>query len=71
MDALKGAAASLLFTVGSDVLSLVLALFAGFFLFIGASDLLPESHHAHPKFLTTAITIAGAAFIYGIIRLAG
>ena len=66
-----GAAASLLFTLGSDVLSLVLALFAGFFLFIGASDLLPESHHAHPKFLTTAITIAGAAFIYGIIRLAG
>jgi ZIP family zinc transporter len=66
-----GAAASLLFTLGSDVLSLVLALFAGFFLFIGASDLLPESHHAHPKFLTTAITIAGAAFIYGVIRLAG
>jgi zinc transporter ZupT len=66
-----GAAASLLFTLGSGVLSLVLAVFAGFFLFIGASDLLPESHHAHPKFLTTAVTIAGAAFIYVIIRLAG
>jgi ZIP family zinc transporter len=26
-----------------------LALFAGFFLYIGASDLIPESYHAHPK----------------------
>ena len=25
----------------------------GFFLYIGASDLIPESYHAHPKFLTT------------------
>jgi ZIP family zinc transporter len=66
-----GAAASLLFTLGSAMLALTLAVFAGFFLFIGASDLLPESHHAHPKFLTTAITVLGAAFIYGVIRLAG
>jgi zinc transporter ZupT len=66
-----GAAASLLFTLGSDMLSLILALFAGFFLFIGASDLLPESHHAHPKFLTTAVTILGAGFIYAVVRLTG
>jgi ZIP family zinc transporter len=66
-----GAAASLSFTLGSDMLSLVLAVFAGFFLFIGASDLLPESHHAHPKFLTTAITVLGAVFIYVITRAAG
>ena len=66
-----GAAASLLFTLGSGMLSLLLAVFAGFFLFIGASDLLPESHHAHPKFLTTGITVLGAGFIYGVIRLAG
>ena len=41
-----------------------LALFAGFFLYIGASDLIPESYHAHPKFLTTAMTLAGAAVLY-------
>jgi ZIP family zinc transporter len=40
-------------------------------LYIGASDLLPESHHAHPKFLTTAVTVLGAGFIYVVIRLAG
>jgi len=66
-----GAAGSLLFTLGSDMLSLILALFAGFFLFIGASDLLPESHHAHPKFLTTAVTVLGAGFIYAVVRLTG
>jgi ZIP family zinc transporter len=66
-----GAAASLLLRPNSQVLSLTLALFAGCFLYIGASDLLPESHHAHPKMLTTVITVLGAAFLYVVIRLAG
>jgi ZIP family zinc transporter len=44
----------------------VLAVFAGLFLYLGASDLVPESHHAHPKFLTTAMTILGAALVYGV-----
>ncbi|HEY4940863.1 MAG TPA: ZIP family metal transporter [Rhizomicrobium sp.] len=42
----------------------VLAVFAGLFLYLGASDLVPESHHAHPKFLTTAMTVLGAALVY-------
>ena len=41
---------TLLFTVSESSLGLLLALFAGFFLYIGASDLIPESHHAHPTF---------------------
>ena len=48
-----------------------LALFAGFFLYIGASDLIPESYHAHPKFLTTAMTLAGALVLYLAISLIG
>jgi ZIP family zinc transporter len=48
-----------------------LALFGGFFLYIGASDLIPESYHAHPKFLTTAMTLAGAAVLYLAIALIG
>ena len=40
---------------------IALALFAGFFFYIGASDLIPESYHAHPKLLTTVMTLAGAA----------
>jgi zinc transporter ZupT len=59
-----GVAATLLFTLPSSQFGVVLALFAGFFLYIGASDLIPESYHAHPKFLTTAMTLAGAAVLY-------
>ena len=58
-------------TLPRDRLDLVLALFAGFFLFIGASDLIPESHHAHPKFLTTLMTLLGAAVLYAAVILAG
>jgi zinc transporter ZupT len=66
-----GAALSLFLTLPADALSLVLALFAGFFLYIGASDLLPESFHAHPKALTTITTLLGAATLYIVVRLAG
>jgi ZIP family zinc transporter len=58
-------------TVSESDLSLLLSLFAGFFLYIGASDLLPESHHAHPKAWTTISSLIGIAALYGIIRLAG
>jgi len=49
----------------------VLAFFGGFFLYIGASDLVPESHHAHPKFLTTLMTLLGAAVIYLAVTFIG
>jgi ZIP family zinc transporter len=51
-------------------LGMLLALFSGFFLYIGASDLIPESFHAHPKFLTTFLTLLGAAVLYVAIVLA-
>jgi zinc transporter ZupT len=57
------------FTVSTHVLAIIIALFAGFFLYIGASDLIPESHHAHPKFLTTVMTILGAGVLYVAIHL--
>lgn len=66
-----GAATTLFIVLPESVLSLVLAAFAGFFLYIGASDLLPESHHAHPKFLTTALTLLGAGVLYAVITAAG
>lgn len=46
-------------------------LFAGFFLYIGASDLVPESHHRHPTLWTTAMTVLGAAVLFIAIRAAG
>ena len=60
-----------LFSISQEHLGLLLALFAGFFLYIGASDLVPESHHAHPTRWTTIMTVVGAALLYLIIRIAG
>jgi len=47
----------------------LLALFCGFFLHIGASGLLPESHRAHPRPSTTIATLLGAAFLYAVTAL--
>ncbi len=65
-----GIIATLFFTVSATQLGLLLALFAGFFLYIGASDLIPESHHAHPVMWTTVMTVAGAGVIYALIHFA-
>ena len=66
-----GIISTLFFTVPVQGLAIIIALFAGFFLYIGASDLIPESHHAHPKFLTTFMTILGAVVLYVAIHLVG
>jgi ZIP family zinc transporter len=66
-----GASASLLINLSQTAVAVFLAIFAGFFLYIGASDLLPESHHKHPKLFTTIATLAGAAFLFVVTRLAG
>jgi ZIP family zinc transporter len=50
---------------------IVLALFAGFFLYIGASDLLPQSHSQYPKIWTTIMTIMGAGVTFLVTRLSG
>ena len=66
---LLGVSSTLLFTLPESFLGLVLALFSGFFLYIGASDLLPESYHSHPTALTTAMTLLGVAVLYAAIKL--
>lgn len=68
---LVGIGATLFFRVPEGTLSIVLALFAGFFLYIGASELLPDSHHRYPRFITTITTILGALLIYVAIHFAG
>lgn len=65
-----GICATLLFSLSETSLGTLLALFTGFFLYIGASDLLPESHHSHPTIWTTVLTVLGMVVIYTAIRLA-
>ncbi len=71
MAPVLGIIATLFFTLPEAFLGIILALFAGFFLYIGASDLLPESHHNHPTFWTTFMTILGVLVLFIAIKLAG
>lgn len=59
------------FEVRAEQLGLILAIFAGSFLYIGASDLLPESHHAHPVRWTTIATLIGIGALFLVTRIAG
>jgi zinc transporter ZupT len=65
-----GAASTLMLSFRQDVLGYCLAGFAGFFIYISASDLLPESYHDHPTIWTTAMTILGMATVYVAVHLA-
>ncbi len=62
---------STFFNLSQSTLGIILALFCGFFLYLGASDLLPESHHRHPTIWTTFMTILGISVLYIAIRIAG
>ena len=48
----------------------MLAVYVGLFLFLGASDLLPEAHE-HPSQLRVALTVSGFGFIAVVVWLAG
>lgn len=55
--------------VPSFFLALLLAVFAGFFLYIGASELLPRSHARRSRLSSVAATGAGLALIYAVTSL--
>ena len=67
---LVGAGLSLMLSPPRAMLALLLAGFSGFFLYIGASVLLPESQRAFPKLWTTIATLLGAGVLYLATRLA-
>lgn len=66
-----GVLSTLLFRIPDRFIGVVLAVFAGCFIYLGASDLIPESHHRHPRVLTTVMTIFGALALYVIVSIAG
>jgi zinc transporter ZupT len=64
-----GAASTLLFKLTDQQLVLYLGFFAGFLLYIGASDILPEAHAKHPSRITLLLTIAGVTMIFLVTRV--
>ena len=57
-----------LFSISDTGLTLYLGFFAGFLLYIGASEILPEAHSEHSSYQTIGLTVLGAAFIFVVSR---
>ncbi len=69
-----GAASTLAFHLPPMGLMIYLGFFAGFLLYIGAADVLPEAHSKAPPATTLrliALTCLGAVFIFTAVHLAG
>lgn len=69
-----GVASTLFVQVPPPALMLYLGFFAGFLLYIGASDILPEAHSQNRSSTTLSLiglTCLGAAFIFVVVRVAG
>lgn len=57
------------FTFSAEVLLLYLGFFAGFLIYIGASDILPEAHSEKSSYKTILMTIGGAGLIFLVTML--
>jgi ZIP family zinc transporter len=69
---LAGVLLTLAFTIPPFQLMIYLGFFAGFLLYIGVSDILPEAHSragAGVAMKLIALTCCGAAFVYAVVRL--
>ncbi len=66
-----GVVIGLILSVPDAVLGGMLALFAGFFLYIGAAELLPEAHRSDRSRLVVLATLAGVLAIYAFSLWAG
>lgn len=65
---LIGIISTFFFVFSESQLAIALHVFAGIFLYLGATELLPESYHRHPKLWTTLSTLLGVATMYGAIH---
>lgn len=71
LDALApvaGGISTVFFRVPPQFLLAYLGFFAGFLLYIGASDILPEAHSHGPSWRALVATLAGAGFIFLVSR---
>jgi zinc transporter ZupT len=64
-----GVLSTYVLSIAPSFLQLYLGFFAGFLLYIGASDLLPEAHSKHSSYRMILLTITGVIFIFLVTRL--
>jgi ZIP family zinc transporter len=63
-----GAASTLLIHISERDLLIYLGFFAGFLLYIGASEILPEAHSKHSSYSTIVLTVLGVLFMFVVTR---
>lgn len=63
-----GALSTLFFHLNEQQLVIYLGFFAGFLLYIGMSDILPQAHEKQSSKITIALTVFGALLMYVVIR---
>ncbi|MDE2030651.1 MAG: ZIP family metal transporter [Patescibacteria group bacterium] len=63
-----GGFSTFFFTLSEKTLLMYLGFFAGFLLYIGVSDILPEAHSKNSSMKTVAMTTLGIIFIFIITR---
>jgi zinc transporter ZupT len=64
-----GVLATLFFTIPDHFMILYLGFFAGFLLYIGASDILPQAHSKKSSYKLMSLTVLGVLLIFIISRL--
>jgi len=65
-----GVLSTFIITIPDNILQLYLGFFAGFLLYIGASELLPEAHSHHTSYKMIGLTVLGVLFIFIVTRFA-
>ena len=65
---LAGAISTLFFKLPPIALPYYLGFFAGFLLYIGASDILPQAHQDNSSTLTIVLTVLGVVFAFIVTR---
>ena len=63
-----GGLASLAFSLSDEILAIYLGFFAGFILYIAASNLLPQAHSQHSARKAILLTILGTAAMFVVTR---
>lgn len=64
-----GALSTLFFTLPDNLLVVYLGFFAGFLLYIGTSEILPEAHSKHSSYWTIALTVLGLVTMFAVTRV--
>lgn len=65
-----GAVSTLFFELSESILAVYLGFFAGFLIYIGASDILPQAHSKGSSRAVIGMTILGAAFMFVVTHIA-